>query len=479
MLSNLLIVLINIQIKAKYNLVLSQISHFMKVINIIKLLFFSLAIFVFLLISIKSFAKSKTANLKIQIPILGFHDVVDLDNPSEIPPLRREFDIDYSKAEMEKLLIHLAENNYWFLSTGDFYDYFLTQSKDIPEEFKGKKPIMITFDDGYRGVYSNLLPVLRKIETEYSKKIKVVLFINPALMGIIDQDLVYVNCQELKEGYREGFYDIQSHSFTHYNLTELDDTELDFELAKADIELKKCIGDLDFNKVGTNGENLSGRVAAHLAYPFGASNEKVEQVAGKYYLSGYLYNNKIFETKIKNKNNSVLIDNKEKNKELLSETSNFQESTETHLSSSGTLGNTIPSNNNPENTYAENTLSENVQLNDARLNDDRYDEFQKTKVINFPEIDMNFHKDVNVNSNELSREAAKNIQKKKIVEELVSESLSKEDLQVEKSNEKSLDRELFRIPRIIVIKKKTPELLIDQIERQNSSKHSSKHLPKH
>ncbi|MEG4347495.1 hypothetical protein QUB70_30080 [Microcoleus sp. A003_D6] len=42
--------------------------------------------------------------ITVQIPIFGFHDIVDLQNPWEIPPQRRDFPGDYSQQNLEPFL---------------------------------------------------------------------------------------------------------------------------------------------------------------------------------------------------------------------------------------------------------------------------------------------------------------------------------------------------------------------------------------
>ncbi len=225
-------------------------------------------------------AESKPNKIKyLQIPIWGFHDLIDLNNKQNKPPYRREFDSDYSKQDLEKFLEYLLENNYWFLSTNDFYEYFLVNSKIIPAEYADKKPIILTFDDGYRGIKNNLLPLLENLEKKYKQKVKVVLFVNPGLMSTVDDDILYLSCADLKEGYEKGFYDIQSHGLSHLKLTELDVEKLSFELSKAKLLLRNCINDK--------------KIASHLAYPNGAYNDKVEEYTQKYYLSAYIYDNKL------------------------------------------------------------------------------------------------------------------------------------------------------------------------------------------
>jgi peptidoglycan/xylan/chitin deacetylase (PgdA/CDA1 family) len=187
---------------------------------------------------------------------------------------------------METLLDYLVKHNFWFLSTQELYDYFITHAKKIPPEHLGQKPVMLSFDDGYKNIYTNLLPILEKLEYKYGRKVKVVVFANPGTLANYESNSSYhMTCKDLREGLEKGFYDIQSHGLNHKNLTKINTHDLINEVLNAQVELRKCTTDLDPNKL----------VAAHIAYPYGATNEQVQKYASKYYLSSYLYNSKIMK----------------------------------------------------------------------------------------------------------------------------------------------------------------------------------------
>ncbi|NEP40559.1 MAG: polysaccharide deacetylase family protein [Okeania sp. SIO2H7] len=230
----------------------------------------------------------------VYIPVFGFHDIIDLQDKAEIPPQRPSYNIDYTKQDLEKFLDYLVREDYWFLSSQDLFIYFIKKSKPIPPEHLGQKAIVLTFDDGYKGVHKNALPILKKLEDKYGKKGKFVLFVNPWTMGIDNnmKDLSHVSCNNLREGYKSGFYDIQSHGFSHKNLAELDGKELELELYLAKFALRKCTHDLDRNKI----------VAAHIAYPYGAINKRVEKLLPKYHLTGFLYDDNLVKVnRLRNK----------------------------------------------------------------------------------------------------------------------------------------------------------------------------------
>ncbi|MBR8839990.1 MAG: polysaccharide deacetylase family protein [Stigonema ocellatum SAG 48.90 = DSM 106950] len=220
-----------------------------------------------------------------RIPILGFHGIVDMNNPNmgiiQNPIAQR---MAYPMQNLEKVLEYLARNNYWFLSTQNLYDYFISRSHDIPEEYFGKKPIMLSFDDSYKTVYTNVIPVLEKLEKKYNQKIKIVLFVNPGTLAKhTHPSTTYLSCEDLRTGFQKGFYDIQSHGQNHKDLTKLAVQDLTEELAQAQTQLRDCMTGLAEEEA----------IAKHIAYPYGAMNSLVEAYAAKYYQSGYLYNSTI------------------------------------------------------------------------------------------------------------------------------------------------------------------------------------------
>ena len=218
-----------------------------------------------------------------EIPIFGLHDIVDIQSQNDTVSQDKNIIPSYPKQDLEKFLDYLIREDYWFLSTQDLYDYFLANpKKQIPSKHAKQKQVMITFDDGYESIYNELLPILENLENKYHKKAKVVLFVNAGFMGDRGSLLYHATCKELNEGLTKGFYDIQSHGLYHNNLTQLSDRDLERELFEDQKRLRKC----------TDGLDRSKSVASHIAYPFGATDKRVEKYIAKYYLSGYLYNSR-------------------------------------------------------------------------------------------------------------------------------------------------------------------------------------------
>jgi poly-beta-1,6-N-acetyl-D-glucosamine N-deacetylase len=212
----------------------------------------------------------------INIPIFSLHDIVDLNNlpTSSFQSLSL---YNNTKQDLEKFLDYLIRNNYWFLSTQELSDYFIEKSQPLPSEHLSQKPIMLTFDDGYKGVHTYLFPILESLQNKYGRSAKLVLFVNPSSIN----SARHLTCDELRQGLVNGFYDIQSHSFHHYDLTKLSDEQLIFEFAEAQKAIRQCTQGLDHNKT----------VGLHLAYPYGSYDTRVQLQASKYYLSSYSFEN--------------------------------------------------------------------------------------------------------------------------------------------------------------------------------------------
>lgn len=215
----------------------------------------------------------------LPLPVFGFHGIIDQSRPNEFPS--RSPYLDYSLQNLEKLLTYLVKNDYWFLSTQEFLDYFISKSKPIPEDKQKSKPVMLTFDDGYKNIEVYLLPLLQKLQQESNKSLKIVLFINPKQMQSDDSQkkVKYLKCEDLRRGTELGFFDVQSHGYSHVDLTRLTPKDLEYELSKSQQALKTCIADLPYHKL----------VAQNLAYPYNKVNNIIIKRTSHYYLSAYLF----------------------------------------------------------------------------------------------------------------------------------------------------------------------------------------------
>lgn len=132
---------------------------------------------------------------------------------SEPPPGANRYrrDLSVSPALFEQHLAYLRDQGYESIT---FYDllYHLTQGKPLPE-----KPVIITFDDGYRDNYDNAFPLLQK----YGFSATFFVLTEPTNENSGD----YMTWDQLRE-MAAGGMDIECHARVHENLTENDPDRL-------------------------------------------------------------------------------------------------------------------------------------------------------------------------------------------------------------------------------------------------------------
>lgn len=173
-----------------------------------------------------------------EVPIICYHGVLD--------EAWGDKSIFVKVDEFEKQMKYLSENGYTTL--------FISE---IENANKYEKPIIITFDDGYRDVYTYGFPILKKYN------IKADLYIISGYLG----GEKYLTIDMVKELAQSPLIEFGSHTITHSILTKESDEELERQLSDS----KKMI------------EELTGKRVDSIAYPTGAYNNKVMETVKKHY----------------------------------------------------------------------------------------------------------------------------------------------------------------------------------------------------
>ncbi|MFE0803238.1 polysaccharide deacetylase family protein [Streptomyces sp. NPDC058812] len=121
-----------------------------------------------------------------------------------------------------------------------------------------KRPVLITFDDGYEGVHRHALPVLAKLGFPATLFVTTGWLRGPYVTGgALDTMLDWDQVRELAAAGVE----IGGHSHTHPQLDQLGEQRLRFEL----IHCKEIVAD------------QLGSVPASFAYPYGYSDRRVRR----------------------------------------------------------------------------------------------------------------------------------------------------------------------------------------------------------
>ncbi|MBQ5821842.1 MAG: polysaccharide deacetylase family protein, partial [Selenomonadaceae bacterium] len=113
----------------------------------------------------------------VGVPVLSYHQVNDEDNNALTVPT----------AVFEQQMAYLHDNGYHAI-TPDQLNAYLTEGAPLPE-----KPVLITFDDGYRDNYENAFPILQKYGMTAT------IFLISDFMDRFDKYLTWQQVQEMSE----------------------------------------------------------------------------------------------------------------------------------------------------------------------------------------------------------------------------------------------------------------------------------------
>ncbi len=183
------------------------------------------------------------AYCKTAAPILIYHAVgpaVDIEWPkSLIMPT----------AVFEKHMQYLHEEGYKIISVRQLGER-LRQNQSV------EKHLALTFDDGYKNNYSEVLPVLKKYNAQAS------FFVISNKIG----KKIYMNEEEIKDLIAQGM-EIGSHTVNHAPLAEIEEKFLPWEISGVRRMFRK---------------RYDGYDMVSMAYPNGSYNQKVAALAKRF-----------------------------------------------------------------------------------------------------------------------------------------------------------------------------------------------------
>ena len=155
-----------------------------------------------------------------------------------------------SPSLFEEHMLGLLERGYNPIFVSDYYEY-INDGKELPEN-----PIMVTFDDGYLSNYEYAYPILKKLN------IPATIFVVTSTVGEEPSggkvNTPHFNWEQAIEMQNSGVIDIQSHSYSHKNMSLISESVLNDELSFS-------LRDLN--------EHIPKEVSI-FAYPYGGYNDK-------------------------------------------------------------------------------------------------------------------------------------------------------------------------------------------------------------
>ncbi|MBQ2009878.1 MAG: polysaccharide deacetylase family protein [Selenomonadaceae bacterium] len=164
------------------------------------------------------------------VMVLNYHKVVDEHMSLSVP-----------LADFEQHMKWLKEYGYTSITPEELYE-FIVNGSELPE-----KPVLITFDDGYKDNYTNAYPIMKKYG------FKGTIFVVTGFLGVYDNYMTWEQAKELSDN---GF-SIESHTYSHKSMTEASDEEISKELTKSRDTIRNKLGiEADFMAYPTGTYNL-------------------------------------------------------------------------------------------------------------------------------------------------------------------------------------------------------------------------------
>lgn len=176
---------------------------------------------------------------KADVPVLMFHNVGNVSFFDT--KLTKRFKI--SPENLEKLLKFVSQK-YQTVSMEELYDY-LTNGVKLPEN-----PIVLTFDDGWSGVFKFAFPLLKKYKLKFSSYL---------ISSYIDKNPDYLKKEEVFDMLNSGLMELGNHTKSHALLG----------FVSRDV-LKK-----EINGAQDDFEQMFGVRPLTFAYPGGSYNKNV------------------------------------------------------------------------------------------------------------------------------------------------------------------------------------------------------------
>ncbi len=181
-----------------------------------------------------------------KVPIMMYHDIL----------LKKSVIYDLTPQELKKHFELIKSNQMTPISINRLFAHLRTGSP-LP-----KKPIVLTFDDGYGGHYEYAYPLLKKYGYP------AVFAIHTSSVGI-NAGRTHLTWQQLQIMANDPLITISSHSKTHPALTKISDKQLYQEV----VESKRTL------------ETKLARQIIYFTYPYGNYDERVKKVVNE---AGYL-----------------------------------------------------------------------------------------------------------------------------------------------------------------------------------------------
>jgi peptidoglycan/xylan/chitin deacetylase (PgdA/CDA1 family) len=163
--------------------------------------------------------KVPRAQRDVAVPILMYHLINDPPPNAPLPELY------VAKADYASQMKWLKDNGYMAVTQQQAYDLW---KKGTP--LPTKKPVVVSFDDGFRSIKTNGFPVLKRLGWKGVVNLQGNIFEKGDEGGMSELDV---------QSLVDAGWELDAHSITHPDLTTLDDATLQQEVAGVRAQLKR------------------------------------------------------------------------------------------------------------------------------------------------------------------------------------------------------------------------------------------------
>ncbi len=206
---------------------------------------------------------ANTTENAVKLPVVMYHLVLDDES--------RLGDFTVSPKMFEDDMEYILKNGYTPINFADLNAY-VYDNKPLP-----KKPIMITFDDGFYNNYHYVFPIIKE------KNVKIVLSVIGSLSEKYSKTneknpyYTYLTWDDLRTMHNSGLVEIQNHTYNLHKYTDKEKGVLKY-LGETDEYYIKRIRE-DFEKNHKLIKENTGAVCTVMTFPFGVSSKKSEEIA--------------------------------------------------------------------------------------------------------------------------------------------------------------------------------------------------------
>ena len=175
------------------------------------------------------------------VPILMYHHVMETEAAKKILATNLNVPPDIFRTQIDYLL----GKGYQIIGLDDMMS-------GIAGSFLPAKPVVLTFDDGYRDFYDNVFPILKE------KGVKATVFVISQFVGG-ERYLVWAQVNELASS---GLVLIGDHTLNHLSLSSQSREDQTNQIVSAKSVIEANIG----------------RSVSFFAYPYGGSNQNAKEI---------------------------------------------------------------------------------------------------------------------------------------------------------------------------------------------------------